>query len=195
MKKDIRQAASHLKQGHLVVYPTDTLYALGGDVFNEDAVRSVFNLKHRPLSQPIPVAVASTEQMEMISILTKTAKRIIAQFLPGTVTVVVEKKPVLSDVLTGGKNTVAIRIPNDPLALQLLKIFGPITVTSANIHNKSTPFHVNEIKNMFSSKEISYYIDDGTRNGKPSTIVDCTTDHPKILREGSISPDDIFSKV
>lgn len=195
MKEDIIQAAAYLRQGRLIVYPTDTLYALGADVFNDDAIRAVFTVKQRPLSVPLPVAVASYEQMEKITILTNTAKTLIDEFLPGELTLVVEKKPVLPDIVTGGAKTVAIRIPDDPIALELLKTFGPLTVTSANIHTETTPYSIDEIKQSLPPKSIAFYINDGPRNGTPSTIVDCSQDPPKILRVGSISSDAILSKV
>lgn len=193
MISSIRQATSYLKQGRILVYPTDTLYALGADVFNETAVRSIFTLKRRPFTTPLPIAVGSIKQMERVSILTKTAKKLVARFLPGPLTIVVEKKPALSNLLTAGNQTVAVRIPDDLLALQLLRMFGPLTVTSANIHKKNTPFSIKEIKTLFPSSSIAMFIDDGPRNGQPSTIVDCTTDHPKILRDGTISLHDILS--
>jgi L-threonylcarbamoyladenylate synthase len=194
MTSSIHQAASYIKQGHIIVYPTDTLYAIGVDAFNESAVHSVFLLKNRPFSLPLPIAVSSLQQMEMLSTLTKTAKKLVTRLLPGPLTIIAEKKPVLSDLLTAGNHTIAVRIPNDPLALQLLQICGPLTVTSANIHHTNTPFSVEDIKKMFPSS-IAFYIDDGQRSGQPSTIVDCTTDRPKILREGTISLIDILSEV
>lgn len=195
MNQDIIQAAAYLKQGHLVVYPTDTLYALGADVLNDVAVRSVFSTKQRPLSVPIPVAVSSYEQMEQITYPTRVAQTLIDEFLPGELTLIVEKRPALSDTVTAGTKTVAIRIPNDSLALELLNTVGPLTVTSANIHNEATPFTVDLIKRSLPSPNIAFYIDDGPRKGKPSTIVDCTKDYPKILRDGSISSDIILSRV
>jgi len=194
MNKDILQATATLKQGNLVVYPTDTLYALGADVFNDAAVRCVFQIKKRPFSLPLPVAVASYEQMDQISFLTKTARILLNEFLPGALTLVLKKRKVLSDLLTGNQNTVAVRIPDDIIALRLLDDYGPLTVTSANIHNEKTPYSVSDIKKIFSSN-ISCYLDSGVRMGEPSTIVDCTMDPPKILRAGSISSDVILSKV
>ncbi len=195
MTTSIQQAVLYLKKGNILVYPTDTLYALGADVFNETAVRSIFTLKYRPLTIPLPIAVGSIQQMETVSILTRPVKKIVTHFLPGPLTIVVKKKPILSDLLTSGKHTIAIRIPNDPLALKLLKSFGPLTVTSANIHMKNTPASINEIKTLFPSSPITMFLDDGQRNGQPSTIVDCTSDRPKILRDGTISIHDILSVV
>lgn len=195
MSIQLKQALETLRKGQLIVYPTDTLYALGADAYNQDAIEAVFRLKRRPFSLPLPVAVGTIEQIKEIAVLTPLAKKIITYFLPGSLTIVVEKKSVLPDLLTGNKKTVAIRIPNDVIALELVKAFGPLTVTSANIHKEKTLYSVDEIQTIFSPGDVSYYIDDGPRSAQPSTIIDCTKVPPKILREGSISLDDIVSKV
>ena len=195
MSIQLKNALEILRKGQLIVYPTDTLYALGADAYNQDAIEAVFRLKRRPFSLPLPVAVGTIEQIKEIAVLTPLAKKIITHFLPGSLTIVVEKKPVLPDLLTGNKRTVAIRIPNDMIALELVKAFGPLTVTSANIHTEKTLYSVDEIQTIFSPRDVSYYIDDGPRSAQPSTIIDCTKDPPKILREGSISLNDIVSRV
>jgi len=195
MSIQLKRAIELLRNGQLVVYPTDTLYALGADAYNEDAIEAVFRLKRRPRSLPLPVAVGTIEQIKLIAVLTPLAKKIITHFLPGSVTIVVESKQVLPDILTANKRTIAIRIPKDMIALELVKMFGPLTVTSANIHKEKTPGSVHEIQTIFSPMDVSYYIDDGPRCGRPSTIIDCTSDHPKILREGSISLDEIVSRL
>jgi L-threonylcarbamoyladenylate synthase len=195
MKNQIIEAVKCLKKEHIVIYPTDTLYAIGADVFNDITIRTVFKLKKRPLSLALPIAVASYEQMEELAFLSKTARILITEFLPGTLTLVSKKKHVISDLVTGGKSTVALRIPKDQIALKLLKEYGPLTITSANIHNKPVPATINDIKRLFSNEPATMYLDDGPRRGKPSTIVDCSQDPPKILREGTISSDLIYSKV
>jgi L-threonylcarbamoyladenylate synthase len=131
--------------------------------------------------------------MEELAVLTEIAKKLITNYLPGPLTIVVEKKPTISNLLTAGKQTVAIRIPNNIFTLKLLRTFGPLTVTSANIHKMDTPVTIKEIKTLFPVSSISIFIDDGPCNSRPSTIVDCTKNHPKILREGIISIHDILS--
>lgn len=186
--------ADAINQGFLVIYPTDTLYALGAKVDIPQAVELVFVLKQRPRSLPLPVAVASMEMMEEIAVVTPLAKSLIGSFLPGPLTIVLEKRMVSSKI-TAGTSTVALRIPDDPIALALLKKTGPLTVTSANIHNHPTPETVEEIRNMFISSAIVAYIDDGIRRGSPSTIVDARNDRPVILRKGSISIEQIDAVV
>lgn len=192
--KDISKAAEALQKGLLIVYPTDTLYALGANVSNERAVQQVFNIKKRPFSLPLPVAVSNKDEIELIAEVTPLAETLINHFLPGSLTIVLKNKNIPSYV-TGSKDTVAIRIPDDANALQLLSLTGPLTVTSANIHSKDTPSSVDEIKNILASDSIAMYLDDGLRDGAASTIVDATTEIPKILRKGSIFSDDIHALV
>ncbi|OYT29999.1 threonylcarbamoyl-AMP synthase [Thermoplasmatales archaeon ex4572_165] len=183
-----------IKNGFLVVYPTDTLYALGANVFDEKAVHQVFSIKKRPLSLPIPIAVSSVEMLKEIAILTPLGKILAEHFLPGPLTLILENKSV-STVVTANKKTIAVRIPDDPIALNLIEKTGPLTVTSANIHDQLTPTTIYEIRNMFKSESIVTYIDDGERNGLASTIVDVTSNVPMILRKGTISSDEIDAVV
>jgi len=183
-----------IKKGFLVVYPTDTLYALGANVFDEKAIHQVFSIKKRPLSLPIPIAVSSIDMLKEIAILTPIGKILSEHFLPGPLTLVLENRSV-STVVTANKKTIAVRIPDDPIALNLLEKTGPLTVTSANIYNQQTPTTISEIRNMFKSESIVTYIDDGERKGLASTIVDATSKVPVILRKGIISSDEIDAVV
>ena len=186
--------ADAIHQGFLIIYPTDTLYAIGASVKSQKAIEQVFSLKQRPRTLPLPVSVDSMETINDIAELNPMAQALISAFLPGPLTLVLQNKTIPKNI-TSGKNTVAIRIPNDEIALALLKKTGPLTVTSANIHGQSTPTSIDEIRNMFISSNIVAYIDDGTRNGSPSTIVDMTAEKPVILRQGSISAQQIDSVV
>jgi L-threonylcarbamoyladenylate synthase len=186
--------ADAINHGFLVIYPTDTLYALGASVDHPIAIEQVFILKKRPRSIPLPVSVASLAMMEKIAVLTPLAQALIDSFLPGPLTIVLEKK-MISSLITAGRSTIALRIPNDPIALTLLKKTGPLTVTSANIHHQPIPETIDKIRNMFISSSIVAYIDDGIRNGLPSTIVDARYDRPVILRKGSIPIEQIETVV
>jgi len=181
-------------EGNVVVYPTDTLYALGADIYNEDAVKRVFLIKHRPLSEPLPIAVASKEEIQRVASLHEKAERLIDVFLPGPLTIILEKKDV-PDIVTANLPEVALRIPRNQKALQLLAATGPLTVTSANIHGKRVPSTVTGIKQQLRTKFVTAYIDDGELHGKPSTIVDLTKEKPVILREGVIPKEKIVSVI
>jgi len=191
----LAKAVEALTNGDLVVYPTDTLYGLGADVFNEDAVKKVFSVKNRSFDNPLSIAVATFEDLKDIAFVDDRVKTVVECFLPGSLTLVLKKKDTVSDIVTGGLDNVAIRIPDDPFALRLLSVFGPLTCTSANIHGKDTPHVINDIRMQFKEEDIALYIDAGKLDGKPSTIVDLTDDEIKILREGDISKKQILDAI
>jgi L-threonylcarbamoyladenylate synthase len=180
------EALNALKTGKLIIYPTDTLYALGADVYNEAAVRHVFEIKQRPYSIPLPIAVSSLEAMDTVAFVNEIARKLSETYLPGPLTIILKKKPILPDVLTGGHDTIAVRIPNHPIALKLLQRYGPLTATSANLHKKTTPGNIKDILIQLHTV-IPVSLDDGRLDGAPSTIVDLSSTTPRIVRQGSIA--------
>src|SRR5512136_3427857 len=114
-KNDFSTALKALKKGELIIYPTDTLYALGADIYNETAVRKVFDIKQRPYSVPIPVAVPSIQAIETIAYMNDAAYQISNKFLPGTLTIILKKKLSVPDIVTSVTDTIAVRIPNHPI--------------------------------------------------------------------------------
>jgi L-threonylcarbamoyladenylate synthase len=192
MKKlDLYKAIKALRNGQVIVYPTDTLYGLGADIFNEEAVKKIFKIKKRGANDPLPVAVANIKQLEKIAIIDGKSRILIKAFLPGKLTIVLKKKKNVSDLVTGGLDKVAVRIPNNKIALDLLSNFGPLTATSANIHGKKPPINITDINIQLKDSGIAIYLDNGKLNGKPSTIVDMTEKPFKIIRKGSISEKEI----
>jgi L-threonylcarbamoyladenylate synthase len=192
---DISKAVYALKKGNVIVYPTDTLYGLGADIFNEDAVRKVFQIKKRSFENPLSVAVSDLDELEKIAILNETSKCLAKTFLPGGLTLVLKKKDEIPEIVTSGLDKVAVRIPDNNIALKLLSNFGPLTATSANIHGEKTPVIIKEIIMQFKKEDISGYLDIGELNGKPSTIVDATEKKIKILRLGAISEKQILDAI
>jgi len=188
-------ALSALLNGEIVVYPTDTLYGLGADVFNKEAVRKVFEIKKRDFSLPISVAVSSLADLEKIAYVDERTKKIVDTFLPGSLTLVLKKKKVIPDIVTSNLDNVAVRIPNNKIALELLSEFGPLTCTSANIHSQPTPSLICDINMQFKKGEISVLIDDGKLEGVPSTILDLTAEKPRILRKGAITEEQILDAI
>ena len=186
---NLSEAISALSKGEIIVYPTDTLYGLGADIFNDNAVKKIFKIKKRPTNIPISIAVSNILELEKIANVDERTRLIVKHFLPGKLTLILEKKDFISDIITSNSKKVAIRIPNNKIALSLLKQFGPLTCTSANIHGKDTPTVIKDINMQFTKKEIALYLDDGEIKGKPSTIIDMSIKNPKIIREG-----DIFKK-
>ena len=182
----LSRVVSALKSGNIIVYPTDTLYGLGADVFNDIAVKKVFKVKNRPFNLPLSVAVSCIEDLEKIAFVDDKAKKIINVFLPGRLTLILKKKKTLSRIVTGGLENIAIRIPDNVVALKLLSNYGPLTCTSANIHGKDTPTVISDIRMQFKKSDISVYINHGKLRGKPSTIVDLTGKKPGLVRQGAI---------
>jgi len=188
--KDIQQSIRALKQGKLIVYPTDTLYALGADIFDENAVKKVFSVKKRPLDNPLPVAVASLNQMKNIGEVTTAIKKVVNHFLPGPLTLIT-KKTSSHFVGSNASKTIAVRIPNHAVALALLHEYGPLTVTSANIHGLPPQSTIIKILHQIGKENIASVIDVGPLESYPSTIVDMTQDPFVILRKGIISKQQI----
>jgi len=192
---ELSKAIEALQNGDIVVYPTDTLYAFGVDIYNKDAVKKVFEVKKRPLDNPLPVAVSNLVDIEKIAFMSDIVRDLAEYFLPGPLTMILNKKSVILDVVTGGLDNVAVRIPDNNVALELLSRYGPITVTSANVHGKEVPDIISDIKMQFNSDDVSVYLDYGKLNGLPSTIVDMTAGKPRIVREGTISKEEILDVI
>jgi L-threonylcarbamoyladenylate synthase len=193
-KNDFSAAIKALKEGEPIIYPTDTLYALGADIYNETAVKKVFDIKRRPYTIPLPVAVSSIKAIEDIAFINDTARKVSEMFLPGTLTIILGKKPSVPAIVTGGYDTIAIRIPKHPIALRLLSEYGPLTVTSANIHQKKTQGLIKDILQQLETS-IPVCFHDGRKEGSASTIVDLSMKRPRVVREGSISEKDLLDVI
>jgi L-threonylcarbamoyladenylate synthase len=193
-KNDFLAALKALENGEPIIYPTDTLYALGADIYNETAVRKVFDIKQRPYSVPLPVAVPSIQAIETIAYMNDAAHKISNKFLPGTTTIILKKKLCVPDIVTSGTNTIAVRIPNHPIALELLSEYGPLTVTSANLHHEKTQGTITDI-----FKQLGTHIPISLSNGKldtvPSTIIDLSTSTPRIIRKGLVTEKELLDVI
>lgn len=193
-KCDISKAIKALSDGKIVVYPTDTLYGLGADIYNEQAVNRVFEIKKRSKTDPLSVAVSCFSEIEKIAFVDDKIKELVEFFLPGKLTIILNKKDIVPNFVTGGLNKIAIRMPDNKIALELLSKFGPITATSANVHGEKTPCIINDIRMQFKD-DVAVYLDDGYLEGKSSTIVDAISKKFKIIREGAISKDKIMEMI
>jgi len=192
---ELSKAIEALQNGDIVVYPTDTLYAFGVDIYNKDAVKKIFEVKKRPLDNPLPIAVSNLVDIEKIAFVSDIARDLAEHFLPGPLTMILNKKSVILDVVTGGLDNVAVRIPDNDVALELLSRYGPLTVTSANVHGKEVPDIISDIKMQFNSCDVAVYLDYGKLNGLPSTIVDMTAGKPRIVRDGAITKEEILDVI
>jgi len=189
----ISAASEIIKAGGVVGFPTETVYGLGADALNPDAVDAIFLAKGRPSSNPVILHIASFEDLEGITIFVPdNARKLMDAFWPGPLTVVLEKTPNVPDNVTGGLQTVAVRMPSHPVALALIKASGtPIAAPSANISGvPSTTMGDHVLEDM--DTRIPMILDCGPCDiGVESTVVDFTQDPPVILRPGGLSAEDI----
>ena len=188
MQNEIRKAIRLLKQGELIVYPTDTLYGLGADIFNEDAIKKVYEVKKRPFDLPLSIAIASVDEMNEYAYMNELAYKIAHESLPGALTIILKKRRIIPDIVA--KEKIGIRVPANEIALKIAEEM-PITATSANIHGKNPPKEIREAKEQLGDK-VALYIDGGKLSGKPSTIIDVSEGKVKILREGAIRREEIW---
>lgn len=186
---ELEAALQALKTGGVVAVPTDTLYGLAADVFSARALGRVFSIKGRPAGLALPVLVADWEQVAMVvGVVTELGRRLAQQFWPGPLTLVFPRSPRLPELLTGGKDTVAVRMPNHwvPLALAA-RLGAPITGTSANFSGSADPLTAEAVEAQLGDR-IDYLVRCGPRPaGTPSTVVDVCGAAPRLLRQGAVS--------
>ena len=189
----IREAAAVIRGGGLVVFPTETVYGLAANAFDVKAVRKVFEAKSRSFSSPLPVQVGDRASIEEVAVdPSDDATRLADRFMPGPITLILRRNPAISDIVTAGGETIAVRIPDNVVAIALLREFGgPIVATSANVSGQQEPRDAAEaIKQIGASVDV--VLDAGpTRYGEPSTVVDTTVTPPRVVRQGALSADEI----
>jgi len=170
-RDDVRRAAAAVADGELVVYPTETVYGLGGDALDPDAVERVFDLKGRDRSNPLSLGVASVDDALRYARPTEFAVAFARAFLPGPVTVVVERGDAVPDALTAGSDRVGLRVPDQPVARALLRETGPLTATSANVSGTGSVTDLDDLDDRI-REGVGAVIDDGETPGTESTVVD-----------------------
>jgi len=187
--QSIERAGEIIREGGLVAFPTETVYGLAADVFNKQAVARVFEVKGRPANNPLPVQIASKDDLpRLVSEIPPVAKRLMEKFWPGPLTLVLQASPEMPELVTAGTGKIGIRMPDHPVALALIRAGGtPIVAPSANISGQPPPTTAQEVLEYLDGK-IELILDVGpTRLKVSSTVVDITQTPPRILREGSIS--------
>ncbi|QBI52853.1 L-threonylcarbamoyladenylate synthase [Streptomonospora litoralis] len=184
----IADAASTVRRGELVVLPTDTVYGIGADAFSPGAVSALLDAKGRGRDMPPPVLVGSMRAAQaLIEDLGNYGQDLIEEFWPGPLTIVCAAAPSLSWDLGDTKGTVAVRMPMDPVALELLKEVGPMAVSSANLSGHPAATTADEAQKQLEDS-VAVYLDGGPRDDDtPSTIVDLTYAVPRVLRDGAVS--------
>lgn len=192
-RENINLIKETIQSGELIAFPTETVYGLGADGLNEEAVKKIFQVKGRPQDNPL---ILHIENMEMLKELVEgdlsKAKDLIDKFWPGPLTLVLKKSKIVPEIITAGLDTVAIRMPNNEIALEIIKISNrPIAAPSANISGRPSPTDAKTCMEDLEGK-IPLIIDGGnTLVGLESTVLDITEEVPTILRPGAITLEDI----
>lgn len=189
----IDHAVSLLRQGRLVAFPTETVYGLGADASNPDAVRRIFQAKGRPADHPLIVHIPAIESLSDWALtVPDTARQLAARFWPGPLAMILNKRPEVPLVVTGGQSTVGLRIPDHPVALRLLQAFdGGIAAPSANRFCRISPTQAAHVEEELGDA-VDLILDGGAcQVGVESTIVDLSGNRPRLLRPGHITRHDI----
>lgn len=193
VSSDINKAAELLNNGNVVAIPTETVYGLAGNIYNDKAIREIFSVKQRPLYNPLIAHVDTIEKVdEIVREFPNMARRLAEAFWPGPLTLVLRKNKIVPDLVSAGKDTVAVRIPNHPVTLALLKLLDfPLAAPSANPFSHISPTRSAHVQEYFGSK-IPMVLEGGEcTNGIESTIIGFENDEAVIYRLGSISVEDI----
>ena len=189
----LKQVAESIVQGKIVVFPTETVYGIGANAFDEEAVKRLYNIKQRNLSQPTSVLVSNMQMINSIAEdITDVEYKIMEKFFPGPLTIILKKKNVVPNIVTANQATIGVRMPNSEIARKLVKYANvPIATPSANISGKPSGTQLEVILEEFKDK-VDYFIDGGSSKlGISSTIVKVIDGIPQILRQGSITKEQI----
>ncbi|MCW2872171.1 L-threonylcarbamoyladenylate synthase [Actinacidiphila oryziradicis] len=188
----LREAASAVRRGELVVLPTDTVYGIGADAFSSEAVGDLLEAKGRGRNMPSPVLIGSPNTLHgLVTDFSEQAWELVDAFWPGALTLVARHQPSLQWDLGDTRGTVAIRMPLHPVAIELLTVTGPMAVSSANLTGHPSPQDCDAAQEMLGDS-VAIYLDAGpTPAAVPSSIVDVTGKLPVLLRAGAISADQL----
>lgn len=186
--KILHLIAESLKNGAIMIYPTDTVYGIGGNALQSDVVLRIFHVKKRPLELPVPLVVNSILMANNLAHVSDEAEKIMKSFWPGPLTIVLKRKSIIPIEVTGGSDKVGIRMPNHSIPIKLIDLTRfPLVATSANLHGLHSPTHIDEwVKKL--GRDVDFIIDtEEILGGVPSTVLDLTYKPFKILRKGPIS--------
>tara|TARA_X000000950_G_C13776196_1_gene603108 strand:- start:80 stop:1042 length:963 start_codon:yes stop_codon:yes gene_type:complete len=197
ISKDIQKAIAILTNEELVAIPTETVYGLAGNIFSEKAIKSIFETKKRPFFNPLIVHISGVDQLEnIVSEIPEKAKILAQKFWPGSLTLVLKKHESIPDLITAGKDTVAVRVPNHPTTISLLEQLPfPLAAPSANPFNNISPTKPEHVERYFKN-DIKMVLDGGTcKNGIESTIIGFENNEPIIYRLGALAIEEIEAVV
>jgi len=193
IEQQINLAVEILKDGGIVAYPTDTVYGLGANSANEQAIEKIYRVKKRTHDLPLPLLLADiSDLLKVASVVPDIAWQLAEHFLPGGLTLVLKKSPWVPSAVTAGGDTIAVRVPNHHIPTAIIRGLGvPLVGTSANISGKPSPVTADEVYEQLGDK-IDLIIDGGMcPGGIESTVMDVSGEIPAIIREGAVSREEI----
>jgi L-threonylcarbamoyladenylate synthase len=191
--KDVKEAARYILNSEVVAFPTETVYGLGANVFDEEAVHKIYELKKRPPDNPLIVHISSKMQIDFLaSDINYTARHIIEEFFPGPITVILRKHEIVPYAATAGLDTIAVRMPSSRIARDLIEECGvPIAAPSANLSGSPSPTSYKHVLQDFEGRLKCILVGPDSKYGIESTVIDCTSLIPSILRPGIITAEDL----
>lgn len=183
-----RLITDYLGSGKLFIYPTETIYGIGCDAFNETAVGRVFEIKQRPQNKPLILLIKDVSMLHELAVgITPLARRLIEAFWPGPLTMIFKAKPGISNLLTGGTGRIGVRQSPHPLVASIFQVYGhPLVSTSANISNDAPAAAIKDIPTFITDK-VDLIIDGGRINSIPSTVIDVAEKGIVYIREGAVN--------
>lgn len=192
-KNDVKIIEKELLKGSILILPTDTIYGLACDATNEDAIKKIYDIKQRDFNKPLNIHLSNKKDITLYaSISNEIEQKLIDKLMPGAFTIVLKKKNIVSDLLTSNKDTVGIRIPNDPFIKEIIDtIKRPLVLTSTNISSFEPICKIEQLDKSI-KKEVKYAVDVGEiKDGIESTVVIVKDNKVEILREGKITKEEI----
>lgn len=192
-EQELNKTAQVLENGGIVIFPTETVYGIGANAYNEESVRKIYEVKNRPGEKPLSILVSGIDEIGKYAIIENDIERkIINSFMPGPITIILKKKQGLFDYISSGKNTIGVRIPDNKIILEILnKLKLPLVAPSANISGMPSGVSLNDIIKDFNGK-VDVCINGGkAKLGESSTIVEVVNGEPVILRQGKITLEEI----
>lgn len=192
-EQELNKVVQILSDGGIAIFPTETVYGIGANAYNEESVRRIYEVKNRPGEKPLSIMVSGIDEICKYAIIENDVERkIINSFMPGAITIILKKKQGLFDYISSGKDTIGIRIPDNKIILEILnKLKLPIVAPSANISGMPSGVSLEDIKKDFDGK-VNVCINGGkAKLGESSTIVQVINGKPVILRQGKITLEEI----
>ncbi len=190
LENQMNEICDVIQKGGIVAFPTETVYGVGIHFNDEEALDRLMEAKNRDYSKAITLMVADKADISQYAYISPQAQKMIDQFMPGMITLIFKKKESVHDIMTNGKSTIGIRIPDSEFVLSLLKKVGPMLVTSANLSQHSNTTSTQEVLNQLDGR-IDLVVDGKTSDNIASTVVDVSQDEIKILRDGKITKEQI----